>query len=199
MSKGEQTRQQIISQATVLASQGGLQQLSLSVLAESLDISKSGLFAHFKSKEALELAVVEEATARFAGVVVMPALSKPRGLPRLRHLFECNLEWVKGITGMSGCIFMSLSHEYDGKPGAVRDALVQSQRDWRLTIGRVAKTAAETGELHQSLDTALFAFEFEGIAMAFQRSLKLLGDRHALSHARSAFESLLHRSQIDQF
>lgn len=195
MSKGEQTRQQIISQALLMASRQGLEQVSLGALADSLDLSKSGLFAHFKSKEALQLAVVHETIARFTQMVVMPALAQPRGLLRLRTLFERDLEWIRGTARSGGCLFMTLSQEYDDRPGPIRDLLVESQRDWRHTIARVAKTAVETQELHSSLDTAFFAFEFEGIAMAFQRSLKLLADRHAVTHAHTAFENLLRRSQ----
>ena len=195
MSKGEQTRQQIISQAMLFASRTGLEKLSLGVLAESLELSKSGLFAHFKSKEALQLAVVHETITRFTQLVVVPALAKPRGLERVRALFAADLDWVRGNARSGGCLFMTLSQEYDDRPGQIRDLLVESQRDWRLTIGRIAKTAIDTGEFHPTLDTQFFAFEFEGIVMAFQRSLKLLADRHALTHATAAFESLLLRSK----
>ena len=128
----------IVDRALVLANQVGLEGLSLGVLASDLKRSKSGLFAHFKSKEELQLDVLREAIDRFVNTVIKPALEKPRGEQRLLALFDGYMGWVSGRQLKGGCIFMALSSEYGDRPGPVRDLLVESQRNWTKTIARVA-------------------------------------------------------------
>lgn len=195
MSKGEQTRQQIISRALSLSSEVGLEGLSLGNLASELKLSKSGLFAHFKSKEALQLDVLQAACELFARDVVKPSLAEPRGLRRVQALFDHYIAWVRGSSKTRTCIFMGLSQEYDDRPGLVRDALAKSQFDWQATVSRVAATAVETGEFREDVDLQQFAFEFTGIGMIFQQFSKLLKDRQAERHAYAAFEALLARSK----
>ncbi len=191
MAKGERTRKEIIDHAFVLAGEVGLESVTLSVLAGQAGLSKSGLFAHFKSKEALQLGVIEEAVERFAAVVLRPALAEPRGEPRVRALFERYLVWKASGT----CIFLSLSHEYDDRPGLIRDRLVKALRDWHETIRRVAQTAVEEGDFRADLDTELFAFEAQGIIMAHLHAARLLElPRAELIHI-AAFEALLDRSR----
>jgi AcrR family transcriptional regulator len=194
MAKGERTRKDIIDHAMALAAEVGLEPLSLGMLAASAGISKSGLFAHFKSKEALQLAVLDEAVARFSTIVLRPALQAPRGEARLRALFESYLLW-KSYHNPSGCIFVALSHEYDDRPGQVRDRLVAMLRDWDDTIRRVAQTAIDEGDFRPDLDPQLFAFEFQGIGMAHHHMLRLLEERNTLQLTRAAFEELLRRSR----
>jgi AcrR family transcriptional regulator len=191
MSKGEQKRQDIIEHALAMASKVGLEGLSLGGLAASIEMSKSGLFAHFKSKEALQLAVLERACQRFADEVVSPALAQPRGLPRLQGLIESYLNWILGQTSQGTCFFMSLAQEYDDRPGEIRDLLVQRWRDWNGVVARVAASAIAEGELRPDCDPAQFAFEFFGIAMALQHSYKLLGETQAEKRARTAYERLI--------
>jgi AcrR family transcriptional regulator len=195
MSKGEQTRQQIIDRALNLSSAVGLEGLSLGNLAAELKLSKSGLFAHFKSKEALQLEVLQAAIDLFVLDVVRPAILKPRGLRRLEALFENYLAWARGSGKARTCIFMGLSQEYDDRPGPVRDALAKSQRDWRDTVAQVAMTGVSEQEFHKDLDAEQFAFEFIGIGMIFQQYCKLLEDRKAERRAYTAFEALLARSR----
>ena len=195
MSKGEQTRQQIISRALSLSSEVGLEGLSLGNLASELKLSKSGLFAHFKSKEALQLEVLQAAIELFVRDVVRPAILEPRGIRRVQALFDNYLAWVRGIGKARTCIFMGLSQEYDDRPGPVRDALAKSQQDWHDTVARVAGTGVATGEFRKDLDVGQFAFEFIGIGMIFQQSYKLLRDRKAERRARDAFAALLARSR----
>lgn len=195
MSKGAQTRQQIISRALSLSSEVGLEGLSLGNLASELKLSKSGLFAHFKSKEALQLDVLRAACDLFAHDVMQPALSEPRGMRRVQALFDHYIVWVRGSSQARTCIFMGLSQEYDDRPGPVRDALAKSQVDWRESVARVAYTAVETGEFRKDLDLAQFAFEFTGIGMIFQQYYKLLQDKKAERRAHEAFEALLARSR----
>lgn len=195
MSKGEQTRQEIVERALALAGEVGLEGVSLGVLAASMDLSKSGLFAHFRSKEALQLEVLQRAIDHFIRDVVAPALRERRGEPRLRRLFDLHLQWIEGNAGQGSCFFMALTHEYDDRPGPIRDLLVQSQRDWYDTVARVAASAVEEGHLRTDLDCDQLAYEFVGIGMVFQQSAKLLENPQAEGRARGAFEALLERSR----
>jgi AcrR family transcriptional regulator len=195
VNKGEQTRQEIVDRALALAGEVGLQGLSLGVLAAGVSLSKSGLFAHFRSKEALQVEVLQRAIDNFIQDVVAPALRKPRGEPRLRTLFDLYLAWVHGNGRNGSCFFMALTHEYDDRPGPVRDLLVQSQRDWYDVIARAARTAVEEGHFRADLDLEQFAYEFVGIGMVFQQVSKLLANPRAEERARAAFEALVTRSR----
>ncbi|HSU81921.1 MAG TPA: TetR/AcrR family transcriptional regulator [Thermoanaerobaculia bacterium] len=195
MSKGEQTRQEIVERALALAGEVGLEGLSLGVLAAGMSLSKSGLFAHFRSKEALQLEVLQRAIDHFIEDVIAPALREPRGEPRLRRLFDRHLDWIHGNGRRGSCFFMALTHEYDDRPGPVRDLLVRSQRDWYDTVGRAARAAVDESHLRADLDTDQFAYEFVGIGMVFQQSAKLLENPKAEARARAAFEALLARSR----
>jgi AcrR family transcriptional regulator len=193
MTKGEQTRREIVDRALFLAGEVGLEGLSLGALAADLKLSKSGLFAHFKSKEVLQLEVVRRAIDRFVREVVLPALGLPRGLPRVEALFDRYLDWIGGPDRRGSCFFMALTQEYDDRPGPVRDLLVQSQRDWRLTLARAARIAAEEGHLRADLDADQFAFEVVGIGMVYQQTSKLLAEARAETLARTAWNALLAR------
>jgi AcrR family transcriptional regulator len=199
MSKGEQTRREIVDRALILAGEVGLEGLSLGALAADLKLSKSGLFAHFKSKEVLQLEVVRRAIDRFVQEVVHPALIVPRGEPRVQALFDRYLDWIGGPARQGSCFFMALTQEFDDRPGPVRDLLVQSQRDWRLTLARAARIAIEQGHWRADLDTEQFAFEVVGIGMVFQQTAKLLADARAEKLARIAFLGLVtrNRSQVN--
>ena len=195
MTKGEDTRQQILSRAITLTSEVGLEGLSLGNLAAELKLSKSGLFAHFKSKEALQLEVLQAAIELFVRDVVRPAIAAPRGIPRVQALFNNYLSWARGSSKARTCIFMGLTQEYDDRPGPVRDALAKSQQDWHDTVARVAATGVDEGAFRADLDTRQFAFEFIGIGMIYQQSYKLLQDEKADRRAYAAFEALLARSR----
>lgn len=198
MAKGERTRKEILDHAFALAAEVGLEALSLGMLAASSGLSKSGLFAHFKSKEALQIGVIDEAVDRFSAIVLRPAVAQPRGEPRMRALFERYLLW-KFDHNPAGCIFVALSHEYDDRPGPVRDRLVEVLRDWHDTIRRVARAAIEQGDFREDLDLDLFSFEFQGIGMAHHHMLRLLEDPHTLQLTHAAFEGLLERSRPPSF
>jgi len=195
MTKGEETRREIVDRALSLASEVGLEGLSLGTLAADVKLSKSGLFAHFKSKEALQLDVLQRAIDRFVGEVVRPALLKPRGEPRVAAIFDRYLAWISGSERKGSCLFIALSQEYDDRPGAVRDLLVKSQRDWHQTIARAARIAIEQGHFRADLDVEQFAFEVVGFGMAFQQLYKLLDHPRAEQRARTAFRSLVARSR----
>lgn len=195
-SKGEQTRQAILGGALGLVSEVGYEGLSIGVLAEKTHLSKSGLFAHFKSKEALQLGVLQEVVNRFTLRVVQPALAAPRGEPRLRVLFENELEWIRGAAAQRGCLLQRASADYRNRIGhPVRERLVQAMQDWWELLTRCAQTGIDAGHFRADLDAEQFAYEFDGITMMYQHRLVLMGDRSALTRAQTAFEALLDRSR----
>lgn len=201
MTKGLRTRRDIVDRALADATNVGLENVTLGNLATALNLSKSGLFAHFKSKEALQLAVLEEAIARFIAIVVRPALESKRGEARLHALFEHWMGWMEdgtgaGATNGARCIFMALSHEYDDRPGELHDAVVQSQRDWREAIARAAQICIMENHFRPDVDVHQVAFEFVGIGMTYQQTRKLLADRAAKSRALEALEALFARCRV---
>ncbi|MCT9115763.1 TetR/AcrR family transcriptional regulator [Cupriavidus gilardii] len=195
MQKGQLTRSAIIAQAFDTATRIGFEQLSLAELAASTDMSKSGLYAHFKSKEALQQAVLELAIERFTAMVVQPALRQPRGVPRLRALFEGQLEWIGSTDSGGRCLFMALGQEYRDRPGVIRDMLVRALKDWNGIVVRVAADAIQDGSLGADEEPRQIAFEMAGIVMAFQQSLKMLGRADAQAMARRAFQSVVTRGK----
>ena len=195
MSKGESTRQGILERAVAVSSLVGLEGLTIGRLAEDLRLSKSGLYAHFKSKEALQIAVLERAADRFTELVVRPALREPRGQPRVRALFERWLDWSRSQVLPGGCIFVTASVEYDDQPGPVRDYLVRAQQDWVDLMATTARFAVEVGHFRANLDGKRFAQDLYGILLANYHFTRLLGDPDTESRTRAAFEHLIARSR----
>src|ERR1700679_4238262 len=178
--KGEQTRRAIISHALGIVSDVGYEGLSIGVLAQEAKLSKSGLFAHFKSKEALQLGVVQEVVSRFTLRVVQPALTAPRGEPRLRVLFEKKLEWIRGEVDARGCLLQKAALEYHNRVGhPLRERIVHALQDWRDLVTRCAQTAIDEGHFRADLDPQQFGYEFEGITMMYQQTQGLLRERGA--------------------
>lgn len=193
MGKGEETKQAIIDEALDLVSTVGLEKLTIGALASATGMSKSGLFAHFRSKEQLQLQVLEEARQRYIDVVLAPALEKPRGEARVRAIFEGTMkQWEQELPG--GCIFYAVSAELDDQPGPARDYLIKIQRDQQEALKRAAQIAVEEGEFRKDLDLDQFVFELGSISGAYHHFGRLLGDPNAEKHARRAFEALLDRS-----
>jgi len=194
VSKGETTRAAILDDALSLASRIGLEGLSIGELAKRTEMSKSGLFAHFSSKENLQVEVLRVAAQRFAEMVVAPAIRKPRGAPRVRALFENWLRWSKADFSPGGCIFIAASTELDDRPGPTRDFLVGAQRDFMATMAKSAQIAVEEGHFRSDLDTEQFAYEMYSIYLSYHHFARLLRSPHAERRARRAFEALLERS-----
>ncbi|MGH7309242.1 MAG: TetR/AcrR family transcriptional regulator [Candidatus Rokuibacteriota bacterium] len=194
-SKGERTREAILTHALGLATRIGFEGLTIGRLAEDLRMSKSGLFAHFRSKEALQLEILRMAGWRMVETVVKPALAAPRGEPRVRALFEGWLAWEQSPNLPGGCPFMAASFELDDRPGPVRDFVVQSLRDWMDTMAGAARAAVQEGHFRADLDSEQFAHECHGIALAFVHASRLMDDPKAPTRAQDAFESLLARSR----
>jgi AcrR family transcriptional regulator len=193
VTKGEDTRQAILDRAMVLASTVGLEGLSIGGLADALSLSKSGVFAHFRSKEALQAQLIEHAAAQFSEKVVLPALKAPRGEPRVRAVFEHWLRWPKVSDLPGGCFFIAASTELDDRPGPARDALVRHQKDWLDVMANVVRTAVHEGHFRESVDPEQVAFEVYGIMLVCHQYARLLGDAKAGKRARLAFEGLLAR------
>jgi len=191
MTRGAETREAILDRAVRLASEVGLEGLTIGQLASALDLSKSGLFAHFGSKDQLQVQVLDRAAARFAEVVVRPALAAPRGEARLRALFERWLRWPREVPQPGGCIFVQAAAELDDRPGAARDRLVALERDWLATIARVVRGAQAEGQLRANLDPEQVAFELHAVMLACHHAARLLRDRHAVERSRRALDRLL--------
>ena len=196
MSKGTVTRDRILDQALRDASLQGLEGLSLGQLAEEVGMSKSGLFAHFGSKEELQKQVLGAAAERFATIVVRPALTAPRGLPRVRAMFEGWLRWERDESVPGGCVFTHAQAELDDKPGPVRDALAEWQKQWKEMLGKAASIAVDEQHFKKSLNTQQFAFQMFGIVFAYYHAKRLLDESNAEAQARAAFESLVEWASV---
>jgi AcrR family transcriptional regulator len=194
VSKGRETKESILDDAMQIASRVGFDGLTIGTLATKTGMSKSGLFAHFNSKEQLQLQTLEHARQRFVDVVIRPTLGVTRGEKRVRALFERWLDWqADGLEG--GCVFGTASVEYDDQPGAMHDAVVRQQRDWIEFIATVAGTAVSEGEFRADLDTHQFAFALQSLMFGYRHAARLLHDPAALDHTRTAFEQLLASSR----
>lgn len=188
MTKGEDTRQVILGRAFELASVIGVSGLTLGRLAEETKLSKSGLFAHFGSKENLDIAVVEEASRQFVQEVMVPALREPRGEPRVRALFERWLTWGQRP---GGCFFVGAGAELDDRPGPPRDALVRACHDWIDELAKAARIAVREGHFISSLEPEQFAFELYGLMLSFHQYHRFLRDPLALERTRRTFDRLV--------
>ena len=191
MTKGERTHTAILNQATALASQVGLTGLSIGALAQTLDLSKSGLFAHFQSKEALQIEVLDHAAARFSETVLRPALAQPRGVPRMQALFDGWIAWVRDEALPGGCVFVAASAELDDQPGPVRDRLVALQQSWVAVIATSFRKGIESGLFSADVHPEQFAQDMVGVLLSLHFHSRLLNDAGAEARARRAFAALL--------
>lgn len=200
MRKGAETRSQILSQAVADASEFGLEGLSIGSLAASLKLSKSGLFAHFGSKEELQLATLRSAQELFVNRVFRPSLSAPRGLVRIRTLFRNWFVWLDSSGQPGGCVILAAAAEFDDRPGAVRDALLAGQKELRGAIAKAVRLAIETGELSPETDPWQLAFELFGVVLAAHHDRHLLDDSRAGQRGQKAIDRLLeaHRADTDR-
>ena len=188
--KGQQTRAAILDAALALASHMGLEGLSIGALAEVTQMSKSGVFAHFGSREELQISVIREYHARFEEEVFFPAIREPRGLPRLRSMFE---RWIRRVSVEldSGCIYISGAVEFDDRPGPVRDALASMVQAWHAALGRAISVAIEVGDLRPETDPLQLLFELHGLILALHHDARFLRTPGAPDRARAGFERTL--------
>jgi AcrR family transcriptional regulator len=190
LQKGRQTRAAILDSALSLASQMGLEGLSIGALAEVAQMSKSGVFAHFGSREELQIAVIREYHRRFEDEVFFPAMREPRGVPRLRALFE---RWIRRVSVEvdSGCIYISGAVEFDDRPGPVRDALVGMVRAWQDAMERAIRIAIDDGQLRADTDAHQMLFEMHGLILALHHDARLMRTPGSLERAQRAFQRVV--------
>ena len=188
--KGQQTRAAILEAALGQASHMGLEGLSIGALAEVTQMSKSGVFAHFGSREELQIAVIREYHARFEEEVFFPAVRAARGLPRLRALFE---HWVRRVSVEldSGCIYISGAVEFDDRPGPVRDALASMVRAWQAALERAISLSIEAGHLKPDTDALQMLFEVHGLILALHHDARFLRLPGAVDRARKGFDRIV--------
>ena len=197
MSKGEDTRGRILERAFRLAGRDGLDGLSIGGLAAELGLSKSGLFAHFGSKEDLQIEVLRAAAAHFEAQVMRPAFRAARGEPRIRQLFENWMRWLGDPGSPGGCIFMAAATELDDKQGRPRDYLVGTQKQLLQALARSARLAVEAGHFRTDVDAEQFAFELYSLLMGCSHWRRLLGDPRAESRTRTGFDRLMTWARLD--
>ncbi len=191
MGKGEDTRSMILDAALAQASEGGFESLTIGTLAARTGLSKSGLFAHFGSREELQIAAIDAAAARFADTVFAPALLAERGLPRLRAIFAHWLRWTDDSGLAYGCPLHAAAIEFDDRPGPVRDHLVGHYERLQRNLERAFALAVDTGELPADADPGQLAFEALGLVFAYYHAARLLRRADAAERARAAFDRLL--------
>lgn len=191
MRKGAETRERILDQAVRLASRDGLEGLTIGTLSTELGLSKSGLFAHFGSKDELQLQVLQATVQRFEETVIRPALSAPRGEPRIRAVFERWLDWENNPSMPGGCLLIAAAVEFDDRPGPQRDFLLEAHRRRFAFIAKEARMAVEAGHFRPDLDVEQFSFDVLAIALAYHHMHRLLRDARADELARTAFERLM--------
>ncbi|MGB4116644.1 MAG: TetR/AcrR family transcriptional regulator [Polaromonas sp.] len=190
--KGQQTKAAIVDAALGLATQIGLEGLSIGALAEVMRMSKSGVFAHFGSREELQISVIREYYARFEEEVFYPALTAPKGMPRLKALFE---NWMNrtSVEIDSGCLFISGAVEFDDRPGPVRDALAGSVKTWLAAMHRAVVQTKEAGHLRGDVDEHQMSFEIHGLILALHYEARFLKTPGSVARAHTGFANILAR------
>jgi AcrR family transcriptional regulator len=190
LQKGQQTKAAIVDAALGLATQIGLEGLSIGALAEVTQMSKSGVFAHFGSREELQISVIREYHSRFEEEVFYPAMQQPRGMPRLRALFG---NWMKrtSIEIDSGCIYISGAVEFDDRTGPVRDALVGSVKTWLAAMRRAVVASQEEGHLRADVDADQLLFEIHGLILALHYEARFLKNPGSIDRANAGFDNIL--------
>ncbi len=190
MRKGELTRTAIVAAALDIAGRDSLESLTIGRLAEQMEMSKSGVFAHFGSREDLQIAVLKEYERRFVDDVLLPSLKEPRGLPRLEAMFQ---RWVDRVSVeiTNGCVFVSGAVEYDDRPGPVRDELVRMVRSWQRELVRAIKQAIDMGHLRSDTDPHQLVFTMHGLVLALHHDARLLHSKDSVARGRAGFVQLI--------
>ena len=188
--KGQQTRAAILEAALDLASRDGLEGLTIGLIADRMQMSKSGVFAHFGSREDLQIAVIQEYHKRFEAEVFYPAIEEGRGLPRLSAMFA---RWVARHTREidSGCMYISGAVEYDDRPGPIREELLTMVLAWQKALLRAAKQAVKEGHLAADTDCDQLVFEMRAMVLALHHDARFLGDTHAVERIERGYERLV--------
>ena len=191
--QGDRTRRAILESAVHIASAEGLEGLTIGRLATELSMSKSGLFAHFGSKEELQVATVEAARAIFIHEVIKPAFEAPEGLPRLWKLCDIWLSYVQKGVFRGGCFFAAVAAEFDSRPGPVRDRIAEIMKEWLAALRNTIIEAQTVGHLDKDIDATQLAFEFNSLELGANWAYQLYGDPKAFARAREAIRERLGR------
>ena len=184
--KGERTREAILDTAAALATQEGLAPLSIGRLAEASEMCKSGLFAHFGSKEELQLATVDHAAAMFVAEVIAPAREAPRGLPRVWALCDHMIDYAERQVFPGGCFFAATSFEFNNRPGPVRDRIAEMIASWLSYLEHAVEQAQEAGEIDPGLSAHEIAFELDSFAQGCNAKFQLFRDPRVFDEGRRA-------------
>jgi AcrR family transcriptional regulator len=193
MTKGEDTKQMILEAGLDMASQFGLEDVSIGALAKETHMSKSGLFAHFQSKENLQSDILRYAGHLFFQSVVVPALKTEAGIPRIRALVDNWIRWASKLTG--GCIFVQACNDFNNRLGKVRDFLLLQQKAWIDSLSRMAQSAIRVGHFQGDMDCEQFAFELYSLLLGFHLYHKLLKNEDIKQRQQTALETLIQRYQ----
>lgn len=193
MTKGSDTKEMILEIGLDMASRLGLEAVSIGALAKAADMSKSGLFAHFQSKENLQIEILRHAGKLFAENVVNPALRTDAGISRIRALVDNWIAWSERITG--GCIFVQASNDFKDRPGKVRDFLMLQQESWIDSLRRIARSAIRVGHFRQDMDCDQFAFELYALLLGFHLYYKLLQIKDIVIRQQKALEDIIVKYQ----
>ena len=189
--KRQHTRAVLLDAGLGLASRFGLEGITIGALADIVSMSKSGVFAHFGSREDLQIAIIDEYYQRFEKEVFHPALQQPRGLPRLRAMFE---NWIRRVTEEevhSGCIFISGAVEYDDREGPVSDALRKAIQTWMAALERAVEQARAEGHLEPGTDAHQMIFEIHGLILSVHYEARFLHKPQAIERIHTSFERVL--------
>lgn len=189
MAKGEDTKRIILGAGLEMATQLSLETVTIGNLAKSTNMSKSGLFAHFQSKENLQIEILKHAGELFAEGVVIPALMEKAGIPRIKALVNNWIRWSSKMTG--GCIFVSSSSEFTDRPGKVRDFILAQQEAWIDSLKRIARSAIRVGDFRKDIDCDQYAFEMYSLLLGFHLYEKMLNRAETKKRQEDALEKLL--------
>ena len=193
MTKGEDTRLSVLEAGLDMASQLGLECVTIGNLAKVTNLSKSGLFAHFQSKENLQIEILNYAARLFSEGVIVPALKTNAGITRIRALVDNWIQWTSELTG--GCIFVSASTDFSDRPGRVRDLLLHQQKQWIDCLRRIAQSAVQAGDFRPDIDFDQFAFDLYSLLLGFHLYHNLLNDADTKKHQEIALARLLNSYQ----
>jgi AcrR family transcriptional regulator len=196
VSRSQRARLHILDRGLELVSVEGLLGTSIGRLAKHVGMSKSGLYAHFESKEALQVELLERAHELLSSVVIAPALEQPRGEARVCALFENWLWWASGEVLPGGCVLFVAAAECDDQPSVLRERLVLAQRDWIESLANAARGTVRDGHFRADLDCERFAFDLYGVLLAYHVYLRLLGEERAARWSRASFASLRHAARL---
>ena len=193
MTKGKDTKYAILETALDMASQFSLESVTIGTLAKATNMSKSGLFAHFQSKENLQIEILKFAADDFTGHVVLPALRKKAGISRIKTLVENWIQWGAKLKG--GCIFVSAGTEFSERPGKVRDYLLYQQEEWIASLKKIAQSAIRAKVFRADIDCEQFAFDLYSLLLGYHYYHILLRRHSSRERQETALDHLIRAYQ----